>query len=152
MIPETWEMIARLAASLVLGAVVGFEREREGKQAGLRTHMLVCLGACLFTLAGIRLAADLMSLGAAIDPGRVVQGIIGGIGFLGAGTLIREGATVRGLTTAATIWAMGGVGVATGLGYWTLAVAAALLSLLVLEGVGRLERIWGPKGGDQCTD
>jgi putative Mg2+ transporter-C (MgtC) family protein len=147
MTPDVGSMLARMVAALLLGGLVGFEREREGKQAGLRTHMLVCLGSCLFTMAGLRLAADLTVLGATIDPSRVLQGIIGGVGFLGAGTLIREGVTVKGLTTAATIWAMGGVGVASGLGYWILAVAAAVLVLVVLEVIGRFERMWRPKGG-----
>lgn len=147
MVPGFAATVLRMGAALLLGALVGFEREREGKQAGLRTHMLVCLGSCLFTLAGLRLAVDLAGWGMSIDPSRVLQGIIGGVGFLGAGTLIREGVTVKGLTTAATIWAMGGVGVATGLGYWLLAVASAVLVLVVLEVVGRFERKWRPKGG-----
>jgi putative Mg2+ transporter-C (MgtC) family protein len=140
-----------MGLALVLGAVVGWERETGGKQAGLRTHMLVCLGSCLFTLVGLRLATEMIWTGVTIDPSRIVQGIIGGIGFLGAGTLIREGVTVRGLTTAATIWTMGAVGVASGLGYWVLAVAGVLFALVVLRVVGMFEKAIArerpPKGG-----
>jgi putative Mg2+ transporter-C (MgtC) family protein len=146
MIPGAVETLARLAVALLLGAVVGWEREKGGKQAGLRTHMLVCLGSCLFTLTGLRLTLELAGTDATIDPSRVVQGIIGGIGFLGAGTLIRTGATVKGLTTAATMWTMGAVGVAAGLGYWLLSTAGAILSLVVLRGVGTFEKKKSPEG------
>lgn len=125
----------RLLAAAVLGAVVGLERERAGKAAGLRTHMLVALGAALLMLAGAE---------AGMTPGQlasVIQGVITGIGFLGAGAILKseEAREIRGLTTAAGIWLTAGVGIAAGLGRWGTAAVAVAASWIILTVLGRLE-------------
>lgn len=124
--PVELEMALRLLLAVVLGAVTGYERGHAGKPAGIRTHGLICLGAALFAIAS--------SIGVpGADPTRIAAGIVTGIGFLGAGTIIRrEGGVVGGLTTAATIWAVAGVGLAVGFGMYIIGSAATLLVLLVL--------------------
>ena len=119
-------MMLRLLLSAVLGGVIGFERERAKKPAGLRTHILICLGACLFTVVSI--------YGFGGDIARVAAGVVTGIGFIGAGAIIRGGreGIIAGLTTAATIWSVGGIGLAAGAGLYLVAVVATLLILLVL--------------------
>jgi putative Mg2+ transporter-C (MgtC) family protein len=128
-------VIVRLVVAALLGAVVGIQRERVGKPAGLRTHMLVSLGAALFVLACIQsgMAPNELS--------RVIQGLATGIGFLGGGAILKISAEreISGLTTAAGIWLTAGVGVAAGLGHWGLAATAALLTWLILALLFRLE-------------
>lgn len=128
----------RLLLPALLGAAIGWERESLDKPAGLRTHMLVGLGASCFTVAGLELFRDL-SAGAMtnLDPIRVVEGVAGGIGFLGAGSIIKSGGDPKGLTTAAGIWTVGGVGAACGLGYFWIAGITSAVALAVLL-VGRL--------------
>ena len=109
--PIEVEMVLRLLLAAALGAIIGYQRERAGKPAGLRTHILICEGSALFTVA------SLYGFGSAADPARIAAGIVAGIGFLGAGAIIRrEGGLVAGLTTAATIWAVAAVGLAAGAG------------------------------------
>ncbi len=111
----------------MLGAIIGFQRERAGKPAGLRTHILICLGAALFTVASI------YGFGAASDPARIAAGVLIGVGFLGAGIIMRTGeGIVAGLTTAATIWAVAGIGLAAGAGLYLVSAVAAVLILIVL--------------------
>ena len=128
--------VVRLVAAVLLGAVVGIQRERAGKAAGLRTHMLVALGAALLMVAAVEsgVTADGLS--------SIVQGVITGIGFLGAGAILKsENAfEIRGLTTAAGIWLTAGVGIAAGLGRWATAAIAAAASWIILTVIGRLER------------
>ena len=121
-----WEMVLRLVLAVALGAVIGFQRERAGKPAGLRTNTLICLGAALFTIVSVS--------GFSMDPARVAAGIVTGIGFLGAGAIImrREEGMVIGLTTAATIWAVAAIGLAVGLGMYLVAVVASALVLGIL--------------------
>jgi putative Mg2+ transporter-C (MgtC) family protein len=118
-------VLIRLAAGAGLGAAVGVERELRDREAGVRTHLLVALGAALFTIVsayGFREFA-----GGSVDPTRIAAQIVTGIGFLGAGAIIREGLSVRGLTTAGSLWVVAGVGMACGAGYyWPAAVAAGL--------------------------
>lgn len=133
MLAET-EIIARLLLAAVLGMVVGFERETSDKPAGIRTHAIVGIGACLFTIIGIMMSE---MPGATIDASRISAGIITGIGFLGAGALFRSEDRVVGLTTAAGIWAMGAIGIAAGLGYYFAAVFSTVLVYVVLDS-GRL--------------
>ena len=128
----TLDATVRLAAAAGLGAALGLERELNAQPAGFRTHLLVSLGAGLFTVAG----AD---LGGA-DPARVAAQVVTGIGFLGAGAILREGGSVRGLTTAASLWVTAAVGLACGLGHLGLAAAATAIGLLALVGLKRLER------------
>lgn len=129
-------MAIALVLSLVVGALVGLEREIHGHPAGLRTHMLVCLGSTLFTLVSVDVAR---SSGA--DPGRIAAQIVTGIGFLGAGAIVREGATIRGLTTAASIWTTAAIGLAIGAGpgMERLAIFSAALVLFTLWTLQRVE-------------
>lgn len=125
-------VVIRLIAAVLLGSVIGFERERAGKAAGLRTHILVTLGTCVFVLtcSGFGMSSDGLS--------RVIQGIVTGIGFIGAGSILKlnEERDIQGLTTAAGIWMTAAIGVAVGLGTLGLALLAALLTLIVLTIVG----------------
>ena len=132
-----WEMVLRLVISLVLGSLIGIERETHGRPAGLRTHTLVCVGSTLFTICSYVIA------GPHSDPGRVAAQIVTGIGFLGAGTIIHQGSVVRGLTTAASIWAVAAIGLAVGIGTPKMMGVAAIASVLVfgtLYLMGRLDR------------
>ena len=131
------DVFFRLGAAVLSGAVIGFDREIRNKPAGLRTLMLVSLGSAVFTVTGIG--------GGAVDDStsRVIQGIVTGIGFLGAGTIIRGKTeeSVRGLTTAASVWVSAAIGVACGLAYWPLVLLASLFGLLVLVMQGLETRI-----------
>ncbi|MBN2240098.1 MAG: MgtC/SapB family protein [Dehalococcoidales bacterium] len=125
--PIEIELVLRVVMATGLGAVIGYQRERAHKNVGLRTSMLVCLGAATFTVASI------YGFGNIADPSRVAAGIVVGIGFLGAGTIIlREGRLLEGLTTAATIWALAGMGMVTGAGMYILAVVIGVLILIIL--------------------
>lgn len=125
---------------MVFGAVLGWEREAQHKPAGLRTHILVALGSALFILLGLQLHHDLIAKNQAgnADIMKVLEGVIGGIGFLGAGSIIQSRRGVSGLTTAATIWLTAAVGVAAGLGYYRLSAIATVLALVVLLALGFL--------------
>jgi putative Mg2+ transporter-C (MgtC) family protein len=121
------EMVLRLLLASALGAMIGYQRERAGKPAGLRTHILISTGAALFTIASI------YGFGVAADPARVAAGIVAGVGFLGAGAIIRTGGgIVAGLTTAATIWVVASIGLAAGTGLYLVATVTAFLVLIVL--------------------
>ncbi|HSV46606.1 MAG TPA: MgtC/SapB family protein [Ramlibacter sp.] len=135
----------RLLLAALLGALLGFERERAGKSAGLRTHMLVALGAALFVLVPLQAGAD------TADISRVVQGVVAGVGFLCAGTIIKaanSGDHVRGLTTSAGLWMTAAIGVAAGLGREMTAVLAALLAFAILALEEPLTRLTGKRPGD----
>jgi putative Mg2+ transporter-C (MgtC) family protein len=125
----------RLLIAALLGGILGYEREHRGKAAGIRTHMLVCMGAALFVLVPRLAGADDAALS------RVVQGLVAGIGFLGAGTILKDGvrsaAQVKGLTTAAGLWMTAAIGVAAGMGREATAVLSTLLALGVLSLVPR---------------
>lgn len=119
----------RLLMALVLGGLIGWNRERHDKPAGLRTHMLVALGSATFVLLGLEVANR---SGDPIDPTRVLQGVVGGIGFLGAGSIIKAAGQVKGITTAASVWVSGALGAAAGMGAYVVATSASLLALLTL--------------------
>jgi len=129
------QVIIRLIAASVLGAVVGFERERAGKPAGLRTHTLVCLGTAIFVIVcgGFGMSSDGLS--------RVIQGIITGIGFIGAGSILKlsQERDIRGLTTAAGVWMTAAIGVGVGLGSLGVAALSTVLAVIILAVVGALE-------------
>ena len=129
MILEMYEILGLLFA-VVLGGAIGLEREINGKPAGLRTNIIICLGAAAFTLVARRLGVD-----APDAPGRVAAGIVAGVGFLGAGALIQEGSGIHGLTTAASIWLVASIGVACGMGYYLLAALTTFLALVALFGL-----------------
>ena len=130
----------QLLTAFLCGGLLGFQRERAGSPAGLKTNILVCVGATLYMLTG-RLITETMGAGHAVDPTRVASQIVTGIGFLGAGTILQSDRGVRGLTSAATIWFIGAVGILIGCHYPLLGLMATLL-VLVLMSVARRIEIW----------
>ena len=130
--------VLTLLVSLVLGTAVGWERQAGGKAAGLRTHALVCVGSTLFVLLTVHAARDYG--GGSVDPTRIIHGVVTGVGFLGAGSILRQEGFVHGLTTAASIWMVAAIGVAVGVHAWTLAITGAVLALIVLEVYRWIER------------
>jgi len=132
---DGWDALLRLTAAGGLGAVVGFERELRDREAGIRTHLLVSLGAALFTIVSAYGFHEFLTSGGTLvrtDPTRIAAQIVTGIGFLGAGAIIREGLSVRGLTTAATLWVVAAIGMACGAGYYWPGVAATALTIFAL--------------------
>jgi putative Mg2+ transporter-C (MgtC) family protein len=130
-----WDALLRLVVAAGLGAAIGIEREVREREAGIRTHLLVSLGSCLFTIVSAYGFHEFLVSGTNIvraDPTRIAAQIVTGIGFLGAGAIIREGISVRGLTTAASLWVVAAIGMAAGAGYYWPAVAATLLTLFAL--------------------
>jgi putative Mg2+ transporter-C (MgtC) family protein len=143
-IEEIREVAVRLLAAVLCGGLIGWNREREDKPAGLRTHMLVSLGAASFTLVMLDLIRRYPGAAVEGDPTRIVHGIATGIGFLGAGSIWRSGGSVKGMTTAAGIWVVGAIGVACGAGLYVIAAIASLLTLAILSALVRLERRGSP--------
>lgn len=133
-----WEMALRLLMSGVLGGLIGYEREYQHKSAGLRTHILVCVGSCLIMILSIKLYTAVQGLTNA-DPARLAAQVVSGIGFLGAGSIIKEGPNVRGLTTAASMWVVSGVGLAVGSGYYMGAFMTTGIVFLTLTILSRME-------------
>lgn len=131
-------VIERLIFSVLLSGLIGLERQLHRRAAGLRTHILVCIGSTLIMLTSLYIF-DIYKGVTAIDPARIAAGVITGIGFLGAGTIIRFGEEVRGLTTAASLWVAAGVGLAVGCGFYVAAFATTILVLLVLLILRRVE-------------
>jgi len=138
------ELVARVALAMAAGGVVGWNRQREGKPAGLRTHVLVAIGACLFTLA-----PQTAATGASAEVvGRVIQGVAVGIGFLGAGEIFHRGpqpdghGRIKGLTSAAAMWVTAAFGVVAGCGLWRLLLVAGTVVILVLTVMKRIERLF----------
>jgi len=125
------DLLVRLMLAVVLGGAIGWEREASSKPAGLRTNILICVGTTLFTDLSIRFGG-LDIEGAVRDPARIAAQIITGIGFLGAGTIIQARGTVTGLTTAATLWVVAGIGMSVGSGFYLEAAGATLLVLVIL--------------------
>jgi putative Mg2+ transporter-C (MgtC) family protein len=129
------EILLRVGLAAVLGGAIGFERELREREAGLRTHLLVSVGAALFTLVSAYAWTDWQfstDEGLVFDPTRIAAQVVTGIGFLGAGAIIRQGLSVRGLTTAATLWVVAAIGMATGAGYYAAAVITTVLVLVSL--------------------
>ena len=136
------ELLARLMLAAVLGGAIGAERELNDQPAGLRTHMLLTTGACLFTV----ISAYGFRRGVGTDPSRLAAQIVTGIGFLGGGAIVRDGLTVKGVTTAASIWATASVGVAIGAGSYVLGVGGAVLVVGTLFGLRSADNVlqrWG---------
>jgi len=121
------DMVLRLVIAALMGGIIGYERERAEKPAGFRTHLLVCVGAALFTIASV------YGFGELSDAARVAAGVVVGVGFLGAGTILRGERVVLGLTTAATIWAVAAVGLAVGAGLYIVAAVTTVIVLLALR-------------------
>ena len=126
------QVIFRLVLGALLGGLIGFERERHNRRmAGFRTHILVCVGSALIMLTSLYMSAN-YGKDVASDPARIAAGVIIGIGFLGAGTIIRSGTSVIGLTTAASLWTVAGIGLAVGCGFYIAGYVTTLIVLLTL--------------------
>ncbi len=152
--PSDWLSVTfRLAVALVVGGVIGLNRQRTGRPAGLRTFMVVSLGAALFVMIPLQVATDLsfaeniMARSTALNAmARITQGVATGVGFLGAGIILRQQKLqfgiqeVKGLTTAASIWLAGGLGAAAGCGLWRMSLIGTLFALVVLSGVKKLKK------------
>ena len=142
---ENADILLRIIFSIILGSIIGLERELTNKSAGLRTQIMVCLGSCLFTILsiyGFSTAVTLYPLG---DPSRVAAQIITGIGFIGAGTVLRQGLTVTGLTTASTLWIVAAIGMACGCGKLNIAIVSTILAVAILVLIRILEMKIMPK-------
>lgn len=131
-------MIIRLLLAGLMGGIIGLERESHGRPAGLRTHIIVSLGSCLIMLVSIYGFEDAGNR----DPARLAAQVISGIGFLGAGTILREGATIIGLTTAASLWVVAGIGLAMGGGFYLGGVATTILTVCTLAFLDKIENKW----------
>jgi len=138
-IPEL-EIIGRLIVSLFLGGVIGFDREVKNRPAGLRTHMLVALAASIFSITTLEIIADLEKTGHTADPIRAIEAVTAGVAFLAAGSIIQSRAQISGLTTGASMWLAGAIGVACGFGFYSIAVLATALALVVLVGLQSLSQ------------
>ena len=137
------DITERLAAAAVLGSVIGFERERLLWAAGIRTHMLVCVGACLLMIvSAYGFEQVIQAPHVILDPSRIAAQVVSGIGFLGAGAILLRGQVVRGLTTAASIWAVAAVGLAAGGGLYFAATISTLIMLLILAGLKPIEEAY----------
>ena len=147
------ELTLRLVVALLLGAVIGLEREMQRMPAGFRTHALVSLGSAIFTIVSAYAFTGPLS-----DPTRIAAQVVSGVGFLGGGAILHYGGTVRGLTTAASLWAVAAVGMAAGAGLFVVAIVSAVLVIVALEVFQRLERMarrrFGspPGGGPEPID
>lgn len=137
--PDPGAICLRLLCAMLVGLVIGTEREYTHRPAGMRTHILVALGACVVSVTGELLFQNYSAMGATPDPARLSAQVITGVGFLGAGTILREGATVKGLTTAASLWAVACLGIASGFGYYTLAIFGMVLIFITLTIFERLQ-------------
>jgi putative Mg2+ transporter-C (MgtC) family protein len=139
---ETWEtlmlvlpaFLVRSGVAVLCGAIIGIERELKRKPAGFRTNILICLGASIYTAVGL-----LLQGGEGVDATRIAAQVVTGIGFLGAGSIIQSGGSVKGLTTAATIWVVASIGILSGAGFPVLAIMSAVLVLMTLAVLGRVE-------------
>jgi putative Mg2+ transporter-C (MgtC) family protein len=137
------EFLVRPLVAIICAGVLGWEREASNKPAGLRTMMMVGLGAAGFTAAVFWLYEGIAASavgGSRVDPLRIVEGVVGGIGFLGAGSIIQSRGSVQGVTTAATIWVVGAIGTICGVGHYTLAITLTAYAWLILRVMGRLEQ------------
>ncbi len=124
-----------IALAVIFGAAIGLEREISGKPAGLRTNVLICLGAAIFTIISKRMGASTAS-----SPSRIAAQVVTGVGFLGAGAIIQDRGGILGLTTAATIWLVASIGMACGAGFHTVAVVSTFVAIVILLGFGQLEK------------
>lgn len=128
---ETWEMVLRLVLAAVLGALIGVERQSLSRPAGLKTYTLVCVGSALVMIVSIQMFVEYRHWVSA-DPGRIAAQVVSGIGFLGAGTIMREGVSIKGLTTAAGLWVVACIGLAVGSGMYVAAIITTVIILAVL--------------------
>lgn len=134
------QVTTRILLSIILGGIIGIDREKVGKPAGLRTHILVCLGSTITMLVSVFMFCQFQGK-TNLDPGRIPAQVISGIGFLGAGTIMLEGPTVKGLTTAATLWVVAAIGLTIGIGFYYVAILATFFILLTLTTLRKFEDI-----------
>ncbi len=125
------QIFLRLILSVFLSGLIGLERQIHRRTAGLRTHILVCLGSCLIMLTSL-FVFDIYNGKTSLDPARIAAGVITGIGFLGAGAIIRDSENVKGLTTAASLWIVAAIGLSVGIGFYTASIITTALALIVL--------------------
>ena len=141
---EWYDVVIRLVAAAALGGLVGLERESDGQDAGFRTHLLLSLGSALFAVASVGafddFVTDAASTNVTVDVSRIASYVAAGVGFLGAGAIVKYGGGVRGLTTASSLWASAAIGLSAGLGFWTGAIAATIICLVALAGLAPLSR------------
>ena len=142
---SSYQVLARLLLATILGGLIGFEREARHRAAGLRTHILVCLGSALAMLTSIYMF-EIYRGAATVDPTRIAAQVITGVGFLGAGTILRAGPTVKGLTTAASLWAVAGIGLAVGCGFYSGAIISTILVVVTLVVFSKMETALSLKG------
>lgn len=133
------ELIIRLLVSVLLGGIIGFERERSHKPAGLRTHIFVCMGACLFTIASFYLLPT--DIAGSFDATRIAAGVVAGISFIGAGSIIALRGDVKGLTTASSLWVIAAIGLIVGLGNYILPIITTVIAYVILR-LDRVEKKW----------
>lgn len=139
MIPEL-EILIRLGVAALLGAFIGFEREKSGQPAGLRTHMILVVGAALAMILSINIALQFKDQANSGDPGRIAAQVVSGIGFLGAGAILRFGTSVKGLTTATSLWTMAVIGMTVGIGYYAVGAAATAFMFIILYLLNKIEK------------
>ncbi len=142
--PQDMDITMRLVIATFLGGLIGIEREMHGKEAGFRTYALVCVGAALMMVVSIQMY-DIYKGSAQVDPSRIAAQVVSGIGFLGAGAIIRFPQGIKGLTTAAGIWTAAGIGLACGMGQYHPAVITTILALLILVVFSKVNRWFGGK-------
>jgi len=133
-----WIILIRIFLSVILGGIIGFERSKKGRPAGLRTHILVAMGSCLIMVTSLYIY-ELYKGKASLDPARIAAGVVTGIGFLGAGTIIRSPQEVKGLTTAASIWVSAGIGLAVGSGLYFASFLVTILTFGTLFYLRKVE-------------
>ena len=143
-VPEPWSSILRLVMAAIFGGLIGAEREHHGRSAGLRTQLLVALGSCLAMIVSLHFGtvygAPTSESTLRVDPGRVAYGVMGGIGFLGAGAIVYYGTGIRGLTTAAALWCNAAIGLACGFGMIDVAAVTTAIVVFVLMALARFDR------------
>lgn len=149
-----WDAMGRIVVALVLGGLIGFDREVRNKPAGVRTHMLVAAGAALFIVVAVLLSQGLETLGteaARIDVSRIAAGIVAGVGFLGAGAIITRHDRVSGLTTAAGLWITAAIGTAIGFGLWIIGIGSTV-AVLIVYGMSFVAERRIARPGDEGAD
>ena len=142
---QTLDYLLRLITAVLLGGVIGLEREMHGRDAGLRTNILVCLGSALFMILSISMPSikdgEMAATVFRADPGRIAAQVVTGIGFIGAGVIIKKGLSVRGLTTAACLWMVSAIGMTVGVGFYGIAVAVTFIGLVTLIVLNRFAKL-----------
>ena len=149
------QIYLRLTLSLVLGGLIGLERQLHRRTAGLRTHIMVCLGSCLIMLTSLYVF-DIYINKVPLDPVRIASNIVTGVGFLGAGAIIRDSGGIKGLTTASSLWLVAGIGIAIGCGFYHAAIFSSVLGLVTLfflrytdHSISRLVKKYEKEGGEE---